>query len=273
MYADSNTSIQDKPNTTTSPPLHYHFPDNFLPSAVFHQLVVRCISVLQSQSKQPNPELSKHAAQYYLNASTIITLKKKESDIVLTVTFEHLDDDDDDDDGSPVCGPKIRKSIDDNLNKIIKEYRPGLSYQHSLKCPCGKHYSSNIKEDDGCVLIGSSKDVECGCDVKRLCKKKKPWKYPDLSFWFDSTDPNHSHNTPAICAIKSVSATQLTIQWKKHTSEVKLQCRMVGETEWREVPLNGDNSAEDEGLKPDTRYYYRIKADGKKSYAVSGVPK
>ncbi|XP_006821536.1 uncharacterized protein LOC102809057, partial [Saccoglossus kowalevskii] len=208
MLTSNASTIQDKPNTTTSPPLHYHFPDNFLPSAVFHQLVVRCISVLQSQSKQPcqsyPPELSKHAARYYWNASTIITLKKEDSDIALTVTFEDLDDDDDDDEDDDEddeisnqsrCGPEIRKFVDGNLNEIIKKYRPGLSYEYSLKCPCGEHDLSNIKEDDGCVLIGSSKEVECCCNNKYRCNKGKLQKFPDLSFWFDSTDPSNGKSS------------------------------------------------------------------------------
>ncbi|XP_006821950.1 uncharacterized protein LOC102809060, partial [Saccoglossus kowalevskii] len=269
MLTSSTSILQDKPNTTTSPALHYHFPDNCLPSAVFYQLVVRCAS-----AEQCEPKLYKHAAQYYWsrNALTVITIKKEGSDIVLTVTFKRLDDDDEIPNQSH-CGPEIRKSVDDNLNDIIKKYRPGLSYEHSLKCPCGKHDLSNRKEDDGCVVIGSLKGDECWCNAIRNCKKDALLKSHDLSFWFDpiATDPNHSHNTPAICAIKTVSSTQLTIQWKQHTSEVKLQHRMVGETKWCEVPHKGGNTAEDEDLKPDTRYYYRLRADGETSYAVSGV--
>nr|XP_006813891.1 PREDICTED: uncharacterized protein LOC102807683 [Saccoglossus kowalevskii] len=187
----SNTSIlQDKPNTTTSPTLHYHFPDNFLPNAVFHQLVVRCASVWSDQ-----PVLYKHAAQYYLNATTIITIKKEGSDIVLNVTFEH--------DDLQHCGPEIRKAVDDSLNVIIKKYRPGLSYKHSLKCHCGKHDPSNTREDDGCVVFGSSKEDECSCTTQRRCPKGNLFKPHDLSFWFNTTNP-------ITAAVRSESPNQCT---------------------------------------------------------------
>ncbi|XP_077863641.1 uncharacterized protein LOC144347881, partial [Saccoglossus kowalevskii] len=262
----SNTSIlQDKPNTTTSPALHYHFPDNFLPSAVFHQLVVRCASVWPNQ-----PALYKHAAQYYLNITTIITIKKEGSDIVLTVTSEH--DEDDESPNLPHCGPEIREAVDNNLDVVITKYRPGLSYEHSLKCHCGKHDLSNTEEDDGCVVIGSLKEDACYCSKQLRCKKGNYGNLMTCPFGMTQlTLVNHSHNTPAICAIKTVSATQLTIQRKQHPSKVKLQRWMAKETKWNDVSHTGDNSVEDKHLKPNTRYYYRIQASGKTSYAVSGV--